>query len=103
MSEEAFSKKELTILAARARGLEERNGCWDEFRNCYSYCTEGCGVFKTEWNPLKRDYQAFDLAVHLGIHIFSPDLPEYHNGGDVHAAVRREIVKAAAEIGRNIK
>jgi hypothetical protein len=69
------------------------------------------------WNPLTEDDDALRLAVKLGIvpsvdktrasamvsldDVYWCDLSEVSN--DPHAATRRAIVRAAAEIGRNMK
>ena len=57
--------------------------------------------YQADWHPLTDDGDALRLAVKLGITVFSPDCAEYHNGGDVCAAVRLAIVRAAAEIGKS--
>jgi hypothetical protein len=87
--------RELLELAAKAAGI--RLHVWG---------TKGAENFadmdaKTggRWNPLADDGDAFRLAVLLGIHVFSPDYPEYHGSGDACAAVRRVIVEAAARLG----
>ena len=67
------------------------------------------------WNPLVDDCEALRLAVKLGLRIEINtqvlgdtlvisefyDNVECHNG-DPYAATRRAIVKAAAEIGKNM-
>lgn len=90
-----MNDRELLELAAKAAGI--RLHVWG---------TKGAENFadmdaKTHgrWNPLADDGDAFRLAVLLGIHVFSPDYPEYHGSGDACAAVRRVIVEAAARLG----
>ncbi len=70
----------------------------------------------SRWNPLTDDGDAFRLAVKLNITVRRSD--EYdvsyavapydptlisETDADPYAATRRAIVRAAAEIGRNIK
>ena len=70
----------------------------------------------SRWNPLTDDGDAFRLAVKLNIAVRRSD--EYdasyavspygptlisETDADPYAATRRAIVRAAAEIGRNIK
>ena len=70
---------------------------------------------KRPWNPITDDGDALRLAVKLGIRVcpvtadgrnayaahdrLAGGVGEPHNG-DPHAATRRAIVRAAAEIGR---
>ena len=68
------------------------------------------------WNPLQNDGDALRLAVKLGIVIDTGDgvhvqyvidciawpISEW-DFTDIYAATRRAIVRAAAEIGRNMK
>jgi hypothetical protein len=91
---------ELLELAAKACGLEEAK----------------MRIEFNQWNPLTDDGDALRLAVECGI-CFGPNLDgdravaygedgrnivELH-GTDPYAATRRAIVRAAAEIGRNMK
>ncbi len=61
------------------------------------------------WNPLEDDGDALRLAVRLDLfHRFNMDQPLatiYFDATDPdpYAATRRAIVRAAAEIGRNMK
>ena len=70
------------------------------------------------WNPLLSDADAFRLAVKLTLSVFPPDdgdpaavvedwrwdihVTEVDEDGDYLATTRRAIVRAAAEIGRNM-
>lgn len=100
--------RELLELAARAAGLELRG-----LDGPYGWL---CSVEGKNWNPFTNDGQALRLAVALDI-LVSPIansgddayarvravdrdicLGEPH-GADKYAAVRRAIVRAAAEIG----
>ena len=71
-----------------------------------------------DWNPLTDDGDALRLAVKLGIEMLftknrvgagrhssasAPLAAEDRNTDDPYAATRRAIVRAAAEIGRNMK
>ena len=105
-----MSDRELLELAAKAAGIDYKhdNKDWKHEDHCafWSYddlCT--CGA---RWNPLDDDGDALRLAVKLGLYDLR-DLP-YQEGNDPvwqevpdYAAVRRAIVRAAAEIGRSMK
>ena len=99
-----MNDRELLELAAKAVGIE-----WDEF-------TLDC------WNPLISDGDALRLAVNLGLAIrvlekcvFVESDPEtllgqsqyseleMYGNSDPYAATRRAIVRAAAEIGKEMK
>lgn len=60
--------------------------------------------FISNWHPLTDDGDALRLAVKLGINV--PTRWEHEKmercGLDVYAATRRAIVRAAAEIGKNV-
>lgn len=107
-----MNDRELLELAAKAAG--EVAGDWIGNPDYFN------GVLK-RWNPLTDDGDALRLAVKLGLDV------EMHGGnsthpyvcafdcerniaeevqpedGDSYAATRRAIVRAAAEIGRNMK
>ncbi len=69
----------------------------------------------TLWNPLTDDGDALRLAVKLGLHIevYDDSVDVFHapdtdyvtepTGDDPYAATRRAIVRAAAEIGKELK
>lgn len=86
-----MSDRELLELAAKAAGLP-----W------YQWVIEG----DDSWNPLTDDGDALRLAVHLGLlggHEFEHyRAREVMNGNGIETATRRAIVRAAAEIGRNV-
>ncbi len=99
--------RELLELAAKAAGYEKDvDGCYFE------------SGFPTmiSWNPLTDDGDALRLAVKLGLCV-SPDssgvyctnadtfieITASEYGDDPYAATRRAIVRAAAEIGKDIK
>jgi hypothetical protein len=112
--------RELLELAAKAAEL-------DAIFSVYGWCEITDGAFldgnepPTVWNPFADDGDALRLAVDLGLelyHSISSDrwnvfvgypkqqrivyvIEEY--GDDQHAATRRAIVRAAAEIGKGMK
>lgn len=104
-----MTDRELLELAAKAAGLKEGIGG--------AFWTEDGGVF----DPLTDDGDALRLAVKLGLNIYidrwvdcetnawkdtdmTPvvDVTEKHHG-DIYAATRRCITRAAAEIGRKME
>ena len=112
-----MTDREMLELAAKAAGIEFNNKR-SPTGNVALYCaTAGW------WNPLTSDADALRLAVKLGLTIDTADgtpdgdidtpatrvdsgngrmlLIEVH-GTDPYAATRRAIVRAAAEIGRNM-
>jgi hypothetical protein len=116
-----MTDRELLELAAKAAGIvllwHERWGCW------YDHSKRNEGKDFVEWNPLTDDGDALRLAVKCGIDILIqptiendgmgnttayPSLEENtrvcetHND-DPYAATRRAIVRAAAEIGKEMK
>ena len=97
-----MNDKELLELAAKAAGIEVME-------------TQSTGLLVNGfiWNPLTDDGDALRLAVKLDMTIivtakssisvcvgFKGFLEEEING-DIYAATRRAIVRAAAEIGKN--
>ena len=120
MSEEAIQidDKELLTLAAKAVDIDLLAEEWEDGFIYYYYKIPG----DTQgWNPLNCDSDALRLAVKLGVRgYFDVEIqkgsvqvtsfePYEHTAyeefkirtEDPHAAVRRAIVEAAAEIGRN--
>ena len=102
----AVSDRELLELAAKAAGIE---GEWS---------SSGLWHRHTLWNPLTDDGDALRLAVKLGIavqcHLHDgegyalagagqiPNAVDIRPNDDPYAATRRAIVRAAAELGRNM-
>lgn len=109
-----MSDRELLELAAKAAGITE------EIQQILE-----AGIGGKRWNPLIDDGDALRLAVKLNLHVgiecesagsvsiewdfdeggqaageIDQDAPM---GGDDYAAVRRAIVRAAAEIGKTMK
>lgn len=106
-----MTDRELLELAAKAAGytLEEH---FDVHGNYWPWCVE----LDDYWCPLTDDGDALRLAVKLGIDIrpsmsgqtkFSYAWKDGSSYAEVStdscAATRRAIVRAAAEIGRNMK
>jgi hypothetical protein len=98
-----MTDRELLELAAKAAGIE----IWFNDNN-----TPWVGGDKYIWNPLTDDGDALRLAVKLKMDVCfganyvivrgSVQTPTVNNAGDPYAATRRAIVRAAAEIGRNM-
>ena len=104
-----MTDKELLELAAKAIGLTLR----------YNYL--GGRDANQPWDPLEDDGDALRLAVELKMTVTIDDSAytfaeaalfneavfvdaiERHEKSDPYAATRRAIVRAAAEIGRNVK
>ena len=103
-----MTNRELLELAAKAAGItheglddpdDETSGLWVSWA--------------TSWNPLTDDGDALRLAVKLRLavdvgqeatHVYSSDKGIVEPlDTDPYAATRRAIVRAAAEIGRNMK
>jgi hypothetical protein len=106
-----MTDREMLELAAKAAGLrlDELDG------RIVRREIDGQPVY---WNPLIDDRDAMRLAVKLRLelrfldmdHTIGPPRVTFHNvaglveliGTDPYAATRRAIVRAAAEIGRNM-
>ena len=113
-----MTDRELLELATRAAGIP---GYWAEDINeyitpCNKYQTRRRGDYVI-WNPLTDDGDALRLAVNLGIVVSAgskenrfvcanPDSKAQileERRPDPFAATRRAIVRAAAEIGEEVK
>jgi len=107
--------RELLELAAKAAGIV---GVWHERGQCI-HVTNCAGMSDTWWRPLEDDGDALRLAVAIpacividndmqwcGVHLNGNrgkyDLGQAFVGLDAAAATRRAIVRAAAEIGKNL-
>ena len=98
-----MTDKKLLELAAKGAGIELSYG-----KVPYT-SFDGLAKGWKDWNPLSDDGDALRLAVKLGIEITLADTDyvgandqfEYCKNEDHYAAIRRAIVRAAAEIGRN--
>ena len=101
--------KELLELAAKAADIDIE---WDESLNAWVMPNDEDGWFSiVRWDPLDNSTQALNLAVKLrmdilirGIETLVPfkDLRGVKHGENPYAATRRAIVRAAAEIGKNV-
>ena len=103
--------RELLRLAGKAAGLEVK--FWQEIHPLLpeEAFARSAGTSSTcwpRWSPLSDDGDAFRLAVKLGLYDFDGLLFQYSNDQlidtdtDLYAALRRAIVRAAAEIGRSM-
>jgi hypothetical protein len=103
--------RELLELAAKASGID----CWfprmaDGKGGVMEPCHRTVNGETAEWNPRKDNADAFVLAVKLcmNVNVYHNNtrvnvfICEYH-GMNAEATTRLAIVKAAAEIGRNMK
>lgn len=100
-----MTDRELLELAAKAAGIEGRFiGGFDHLGLCIS---ELGNPIKVWWNPLTDDGDALRLAVKLGMmevaEVLSYWLKQDFRSGDPYAATRRAIVRAAAEIRKEMK
>jgi len=101
-----MSDRELLELAAKAAGVELKYDTFGQSENADRvYCY---------WNPLTDDGDALRLAVRLNIRFGGrlwPDTITFYGGhefreptaGDPSASTRRAIVRAAAEIGKQME
>lgn len=125
-----MTDRELLELAAKAGGILDEL-IWVDSYDCglmdeclipldpkiHHYAFKG-SYPEREWNPLADDGDALRLAVKLKMFVCTPDCDdptatarkwdgenstEEVENGDPYAATRRAIVRAAAEIGRNMK
>ena len=104
-----MTDKELLELAAKAADIDIE---WDESLNAWVMPNDEDGWFSiVRWDPLDNSTQALNLAVKLrmdilirGIETLVPfkDLRGVKHGENPYAATRRAIVRAAAEIGKNV-
>jgi hypothetical protein len=96
-----MSDRELLELAAKAAGIDAQ---WDCPERGMMMLTPS-GIDTMSWNPLTDDGDALRLAVKLGL-LGAPfmTLEFIAAMGDSapYADIRRAIVRAAAEIGRNM-
>jgi hypothetical protein len=114
-----MTDRELLELAARAAGIKIEWGEVFNIGDCEVDCTDLAfaddsspdDAAPSVWSPLTDDGDALRLAVRLGIQVFGREIGGCANdifvdeadcGGDCYAATRRAIVRAAAEIGRNM-
>jgi len=114
-----MNDKELLKLAAKAAGLVKDDSPY----NGGGFGNDGFSITGSmildwheglEWNPLEDDGDALRLAVKLGMQVDICDVEEMtyimgrslcdeEHGNDPYAATRRAIVRAAAEIGKQLR
>jgi hypothetical protein len=108
-----MTDRELLELAAKAAGIEVTPHPNGKLLKTLVFLAEG-----RNWNPLTDDGDSLRLAVKLGIavqcHLHDgegyalagagqiPNAVDIRPNDDPYAATRRAIVRAAAEIGRNM-
>ena len=99
-----MTDRELLELAAKAAGIP--SGWLDAAYDCW----EGDPILiRSAWNPLTNDGDALRLAVKLreDLSLLMPacfGIGRYKEWkDDPYAATRRDIVRAAAEIGKGMK
>lgn len=103
-----MSDRELLELAAKAAGMRYYYASYQKHLHIeHQHMADGI-----HWNPLTDDGDALRLAVKLRLTVFeasvlTPDGDAVNvfpgEAPDRYAATRRAIVRAAAEIGRNMK
>ena len=122
-----MTDKELLELAAKAAGMRVNTYAmsWDRARKCFFRDEPDQYGISGPWRPLDDDGDALRLAVHCAMEISTVDDEPGTDGrftqacvgyatetnpriyyvfedhrGDIFAATRRAIVRAAAEIGK---
>ena len=97
-----MSDRELLELAAKAAGIDVSAG-WSVRLNAFYVKPEQETGAYAGWNPLTDGGDALRLAVKLGDRDGQVTfLIDTKHDGDPYAATRRAIVRAAAEIGRQM-
>lgn len=113
-----MNDRELLEMAAKAAGYKVR---WHDLWQCHSHVgpnnTDNPPTLAGQrqiWSPLTDDGDALRLAVDLkidvsfawglGVNAWTPgiDPQDVHYGEDRNAATRRAIVRAAAEIAKDM-
>ena len=95
-----MTDRELLELAAKACGYTIRENGTDVNGETWYWCEQIADC----WNPLNDDGDALRLAVEcLGFYTLQYSAEDWeHCKHDGHAATRRAIVRAAAEIGKRL-
>jgi hypothetical protein len=109
--ERTMTDRELLELAAKAAGVHLHH--WFKGHETFMAASVDGGDPDYSWNPLTDDGDALRLAASLRLDIshtsdmpFGPErvgvlgMTEPYSNGDPLPAIRRAIVKAAAEIGK---
>lgn len=104
--------RELLEFAAKAAGIKvptqkDHPWAWIDERGIHRDISYGGdGTRMSHWNPLTDDGDALRVAVKLGLfsyEIIPEELSSAFLQSDPYTATRLAIVRAAAEIGRNMK
>ena len=106
--------RELLTLAAKAAGIDIEPGYGHAGSPESEMFFQDDKGFCQSWNPLTDDGDALRLAVKLSLNVsidydcgmcFADGIEQHveTNRNDPYAATRRAIVRAASEIGRNMK
>ena len=109
-----MTDRELLELAAKAAGLEL--GTWNETHRSIYYPFHASTLTDGHyWNPIDEDSDALRLAVKFAMYVAldnaareviacaaEGNVVKEWCGDDPYAATRRAIVRAAAEIGRQM-
>lgn len=109
-----MTDKELLTLAAKAAGIAHVDYSGIDYDGSAGFVlVDDHGHHTTDWNPLTNDGDALRLAAKLGLWVFCGKAHvavdylgtslEQNCGNDPYAATRRAIVRAAAEIGKQMK
>jgi len=94
-----MTDRELLELAAKAAGVK---AYWSDNLEDWQKDLTDPYVNKKKWNPLTDDGDAFRLAVALRLMDEVPVMNSQYASVNPLAATRRAIVRAAAEVGRNM-
>ena len=99
-----MTDRELLKLAAKAAGVDARWSPDGLLRDC----TDGHPAMNIyaapTWNPLIYDGDALRLAINLDIDVAKVQIKFWDKHSiNPYAATRRAIVRAAAEIGKEMK
>ena len=100
-----MSDREMLELAAKAAGIDVSAGWSVRLNAFYVEPEQETGAY-AGWNPITDDGDALRLAVRLHLPVeamiafVAERDPDWHK--DPYAATRRAIVRAAAEIGRQM-
>ena len=105
-----MTNRELLELAAKAAGLHIK-GHQVDYNDTFTHLVVGAKFTKQKdkWNPLTEDGDAFRLAIttgdwgHLDDLLFQFGSRGINFQADPAAAIRYAIVRAAAEIGKEMK
>lgn len=114
MERNTLTDRELLRLAAKAAGIEYRYQPGSHRFLIKAPLATMDGTYFTYWDPLTNDGDALRLAVKLnlpisfetwtdGSEVVLVETETEYFDSDPYAATRRAIVRAAAEIGKDMK